>query len=102
MTVNFGPTTPIGTIRHRQRAVVAGVVQAVEIRDFSGVPTLECTLADPTGSILIVFLGRRQVPGATVGSHMTAEGMVGIHRRTPAIVNPEFTTAEPRTEGGVA
>lgn len=100
--MNFGPAIPIGTIRHRQRAVVAGVVRAVEVRDFSGVPALECTLADTTGSILIVFLGRRKVAGAVVGAHLTAEGMVGVHRRTPAIVNPEFTTAEPRAEGGVA
>jgi hypothetical protein len=66
------------------------------------VPTLECVVADDTGSISIVFLGRRQVPGIEPGTRLVAHGMAGSHFGRLAILNPEYELLEHTAEmGGV-
>ena len=70
-------TSPIATVRLRQRARVAGRVRSVRVQPGAGVSSLECTLADGTGQIVLVFQGRRLVPGIEPGARLIAEGMVG-------------------------
>jgi amino acid transporter len=82
--------TPIGSVRARQRARVAGRIKAVRVQPWSGVATLESTVADATGSVLLVFLGRKQVAGIAPGAKVVAEGMVGEHRGRLAILNPDY------------
>ena len=55
--------SPIASTTYRQRARVAGRVRSVRVQPWSGVATLECQVVDPTGGILVVFLGRKQVAG---------------------------------------
>jgi hypothetical protein len=82
--------TPIGTVSARQRARVAGRIRSVRVQPWSGVATLECTVADATGSIVLVFLGRKHVAGIAPGAKIVAEGMVGDHRGRLAILNPDY------------
>jgi hypothetical protein len=51
---------------------------------------LECVVADNTGSMSIVFLGRRTVAGIAVGSCLIARGAAGGHFGRLAILNPEY------------
>lgn len=93
-------TSPIASVRARQRARVAGRVRSVRVQPGAGVSSLECTLADATGQLVLVFQGRRLVPGIEPGARLVAEGMVGERNRQPAMVNPRFTLlASPTTEG---
>jgi hypothetical protein len=62
----------------------------VRVQPWSGVATLECTLVDSTGGIVLVFLGRRDVAGIRPGVHLTAEGMIGEHHGRLAILNPVY------------
>jgi hypothetical protein len=55
------------------------------------VPSIECTIADATGQLMLIFQGRRRVPGIEPGARLTAEGMVGEQRRRTAMINPLFT-----------
>jgi len=87
---NFERPTPIEQAAYRRRATVTGLAESVTIEPFSGVPTVECRLADGSSSISLVFLGRRQVPGVAEGATLLVEGMVGRHRGRLAIINPEF------------
>ena len=81
---------PIGEARWRQRVTVQGRVHATRVHERGGSPTLEVTLADRTGSIGVVFLGRRRVPGIVLGRWMRVSGMtVDSHGRL-AIVNPRY------------
>jgi RecG-like helicase len=77
-------------VRLRQRARVAGRIRAVRVQPWSGVATLECTVSDGTGSVLLVFLGRKQVAGVAPGAKVVAEGMIGEHRGRWAILNPDY------------
>ncbi len=81
---------PIGDVRWRQRARVAGRVRSIRVQPWGGVPTLECTLIDDTGGIEVVFLGRREVAGIRPGSRLVAEGILGAHHGRLALLNPDY------------
>jgi hypothetical protein len=83
-------TTAIGTVRCRQRVKVHGRVQAVRVEPLGGSPSLECTMADDTGALSVVFFGRRQIEGITIGATLTVDGMAIDHHGRLAIVNPVY------------
>jgi hypothetical protein len=70
--------------------VLEGRVKALRVQPWSGIATLEATLADATGSIQVVFLGRRTIAGLDAGSRLRVEGVVGQHRGRLAILNPSY------------
>jgi hypothetical protein len=103
ITTSFTPRegcVAIGSIQWRDRVCIAGVVRSTRIQPKGGVPTLECVVADDTGSISIVFLGRRQVPGIDTGSRLVAQGMAGSHFGRLAILNPEYQLLDESAEVG--
>lgn len=81
---------PIADVTYRQRARVAGRVRSVRVQPWSGIATLECTVADATGGLLVVFLGRKEVAGIAPGARLVVEGMVGDHGGRVAILNPSY------------
>ena len=84
-------TVPLAELRFRQRARVAGRIRSVRIQPWSDVPSLECTLTDASGGeLLVVFLGRREIPGVRTGTQIVAEGMVGDKRGGLAMLNPDY------------
>jgi hypothetical protein len=83
-------TTAIGTVRWRQRVRVAGRVQALRVHPLSGSPSLECTIADDTGAVAAVLLGRHEIGGLEIGRTVVVEGMVVEHHGRLAIVNPFY------------
>jgi amino acid transporter len=87
---NVEGSTPIGEVQWRQRVRVAGRVHSVRVPTRTDTANLECTLADSTGSILLVFQGRRQVPGLHQGARLVAEGMVGAWMGRSAMLNPDY------------
>jgi len=83
-------TVPIGALTWRRRAKVAGRVTSVRVQPRAGVASLECVLSDDTGGVLLVFQGRRRVPGLSPGVQLVAEGMVGSRDKRLAIINPVY------------
>jgi amino acid transporter len=84
-------TTPIAELRWRERAKVSGRVRSVRVQPGAAASSLECTLADSSGQLLIVFQGRRVVPGVEPGTYLSVEGMVGQRGRRAAMINPTYT-----------
>ena len=82
--------TRIADLMFRQRSTVAGRVRAVRVQPWGGNPALECTLADETGSITVVFFGRREIGGVRLGTIMSITGVAGEHHGMRAILNPEY------------
>lgn len=92
-------TLPIGEAAWRHRVRVAGRIKAVRVPTRASVANLECTLVDRTGAILLVFQGRRSIPGIRQGARLVAEGMVGAWEGRLAILNPDYELiAGPETE----
>jgi amino acid transporter len=83
-------TTPIGEATWRTRVRVAGRVKSVRVPAAAGTANLECTLVDRTGAILLVFQGRRGIPGIVQGARLIAQGMVGAWEGRLAILNPDY------------
>ena len=83
-------TTPIGSVRWREQVCIRGRVQALRIEPLAGSPSVECTVVDETGSVSIVFFGRRHIEGIEIGATVTATGMAIEHRNRLAIVNPVY------------
>jgi hypothetical protein len=66
----------------------------MRVQPWAGVASLECVVMDPTGGVLLVFLGRRKVAGVELGRALEAVGMVGESRGYLAILNPEIELLE--------
>lgn len=82
--------TPIAEVTSRARCRVAGEVRAVTYPAHGATPSFAARLDDGTGSLLLVFLGREQVPGVTAGRRLVAEGMVTEIDGLTAIYNPKL------------
>jgi amino acid transporter len=83
--------TPIAALQWRRNARVAGRVKTLRVQPWSGVPTLECVMADNSGeSITLVFLGRRAIPGIGSGTLLSVEATVGKHHGQLAMINPLY------------
>jgi hypothetical protein len=83
-------TIPIGQAQWRHRVRVAGRVKSVRVQPRAGTSNLECVLADDSGKLLLVFQGRRRIPGIQPGARLVVEGMVGDWARRQAILNPDY------------
>lgn len=83
-------SAPIATIRPRERVTVVGEVRTVSLRPLVEVPALDVELWDGTGSVHLVWLGRRSIVGIVTGLQLRATGRVTEHRRAPTIFNPAY------------
>jgi amino acid transporter len=82
--------TPIGEVRWRDQVRVKGEVHSVRVAPQRDVPTFEVVLDDGTGTLLAVFLGRRELAGVRVGSRLEMVGTAGIHQNRLAVLNPSY------------
>lgn len=80
----------IGDAAARVPVRIAGRVKAVRVQPLAGVPTLRATLADDTGQLVLVFLGRRHVAGVEPGRRMLCEGVIVEQNGRPHMLNPVY------------
>jgi len=81
---------PIADATFRNRARLAGKVQSMDVQSRSGAPSLGLRLTDGTGSMIVVFVGRRRIPGISVGTRLIVDGMVGERAGRLAMLNPLY------------
>src|SRR5262249_7379928 len=62
--------TPIAETSDREVAVVSGTLRAVTARPRGSSPALHADLWDGSGSVTLVWLGRREIPGIEPGRKM--------------------------------
>ncbi|UJP39184.1 OB-fold nucleic acid binding domain-containing protein [Cellulomonas palmilytica] len=82
--------TSVDSAALRRRAKVSGVLRSVTFRPRQGVPALEAELYDGSGSLSLVWLGRREIAGIVPGRRLTAEGMVCLVDGRRTIFNPRY------------
>jgi len=90
--------TPIAEIPDREHAIVAGTLRAVTVRPRGSSPALHAELWDGSGSISLVWLGRRHIPGIEPGRHLMVRGRVAQHRGARTIFNPVYELRPPGGE----
>ena len=74
----------------RERVRVRGTLRTVTLRPRGGVPALEAELTDGTGTVTIVWLGRRHIIGVEPGRDLVVEGRIGTAQGTRVIFNPRY------------
>ena len=69
---------------------VAGTLRAVVLRPLAGVPTLEAELYDGTGTVTLVWLGRRRIRGIDPGRSLVARGRLTLRDNKVTLFNPDY------------
>ena len=69
---------------------IAGTLRAVVLRPLAGVPTLEAELYDGTGTVTLVFLGRRRIRGIDPGRLLVARGRLTKREGQRTLYNPAY------------
>jgi hypothetical protein len=80
----------ISELPDRELVRVAGTLRTVTLRPRAGVPALVAELYDGSGSISLVWLGRRQIPGIEPGRALIASGRVTRDHDQSVIFNPRY------------
>jgi amino acid transporter len=75
----------------RQKVRIAGEVTGLLVVPRAGSPSLECTIADGTGTATLVFTGRRRIPGIDPGRAVEVDGVVRDDRGRRLLLNPTYT-----------
>jgi hypothetical protein len=83
--------TPIGRLEQRRRQKVAGVIQNIRIDPREGHGSIEATIIDGTGHMVVKWLGRPSKSGIQLGMGLVVEGAVGrAGDGEPMVLNPEY------------
>ena len=69
---------------------VTGRLKSVVYTPRETVPTLEAELFDGSGSVTLVWLGRRRIPGIEPGRTLTAHGRFASFDGRQVIYNPRY------------
>ena len=97
--VSHAKATPISQCGDREVAVVAGTLRAVTAKPRGSSPALQADLWDGSGSLTLVWLGRRSIPGIEPGRKLIAKGRIAMVRGQQTMYNPDY---ELRPSGGEA
>ena len=82
--------TRLADCRDRAPVTVFGTVRAITIRPRAGVPALEAELYDGSGSVTLVWLGRRTLAGVAAGRQLRATGRLTTAEGRRLIYNPRY------------
>ena len=81
---------PVSACRKGEVVTVTGRLRSVVYTPRETVPTLEAELFDGSGSVTLVWLGRRRIPGIEPGRRLTARGRFAAFEGRRVIYNPWY------------
>ena len=81
---------PIGEAPTRSKVQLQGSLRTVTLRPRGGVPALEAELYDGSGTITLVWLGRRRIAGVEPGRSVKVEGRIGTQDAQRIMYNPRY------------
>jgi two-component system sensor histidine kinase KdpD len=84
--------------RPRARVVATGTIVATEVTSRGSSPVFCCTLHDGSGELDVLFLGRSSVPGFSVGTRCSVEGLALNEDNRLAVWNPLYRFEAPVTD----
>lgn len=74
----------------RSKVRIRGVLRTVTLQPRRGMPALEAELYDGTGSVTLVWLGRRRITGITCGRRIVADGRISTLDGRRVMYNPSY------------
>ncbi|MBI4260941.1 MAG: OB-fold nucleic acid binding domain-containing protein [Actinobacteria bacterium] len=87
--------SPIAEAPARTQVRVAGIVRRITMRPAEGSESVEAVLSDGTDEVTALWMGRRSIPGMSLGTRMVLEGVLAERKRPGPrkMVNPKFEFA---------
>ncbi|HEY0869930.1 MAG TPA: OB-fold nucleic acid binding domain-containing protein [Acidothermaceae bacterium] len=85
-----GGGTPVERCRDRAQVCVVGMLRTVTIQPRGGSPSLQAELWDGSGSVDVVWIGRRRIPGIEPGRVIRAEGRMTLRDGRRVMFNPRY------------
>lgn len=83
--------TELAQVVPRQPTRIGGEVVRMRIQPRSGVPAVEVTVSDGTGTAIAVFTGRRRLAGLEQGRAVLLEGVPFLEHGRMTLLNPAYT-----------
>jgi len=80
----------IGGAPDREPVRLRGTLRTVTLRPRGGVPALEAELYDGTGTVTVIWLGRRRIAGIDPGRALEVRGRIGTQDGTRMLYNPRY------------
>lgn len=80
----------IGEAPEREQVRLRGTLRTVTLRPRGGVPALEAEIYDGTGTLTVIWLGRRRIGGIVPGRSLEIRGRIGRHDGHRIIYNPRY------------
>jgi RecG-like helicase len=81
---------PVSKCRERSQVTVRGTVRSLTLRPRAGTPTLEVELYDGSGTVTLIWLGRREIAGIAPGRQLRATGRITSDGSRRVIFNPRY------------
>lgn len=91
--------TELNAVRARQPVAVSGVIRRYRAMALSGTPACSYALADGTGEIDLLFVGRISVAGLYPGRHCSAAGVAAVRDGRFVLWNPRYSLQPAGTFG---
>jgi RecG-like helicase len=88
--LTFAEISRICDCKAGERPRVSGTVRSLTIRPRTAIPALEIELYDGSGSIRVLWLGRRRIEGITPGRKMIIHGRITAGNRQLTVFNPRY------------
>jgi hypothetical protein len=82
--------TPIKRCTAGSKTCVIGTIRSITLQPVTGTPALHADLWDGTGSIRLIWLGRREIPGIDPGRELLVEGRIIEEHGHPTMYNPRY------------
>ncbi|MCK0092212.1 OB-fold nucleic acid binding domain-containing protein [Rhodococcus sp. HNM0563] len=86
---------PVVSCTRGQEVTMFGRLRSVESSSKTASASVEAELFDGTDSILLVWIGRRRIPGIEPGKTLQVRGRVGEREGRKAIYNPYYELRDP-------
>lgn len=88
--VESSGATLIGDLRDRQWAKLRGTITVLTMKPRSGTAWLEAEFNDGSGTVTLIWMGRRAIPGVTAGRELTVSGRVSYVDGQRRLYNPLY------------
>ncbi|PYC78715.1 DNA-binding protein [Streptomyces tateyamensis] len=88
--VTSAHATRIADTEDREMVRLIGTLRTVTLRPVGGAPALEAHLWDGTGEVVVIWLGRREIPGILSGRTIEVRGRLSRARGRRTLYNPAY------------
>lgn len=80
----------ISEVKDRQFAKMRGSIAILSMKPRGGTPWLEAEFTDGSGTVTLIWMGRRSIPGITAGRELIVSGRVSFVDGERRVYNPLY------------